>query len=716
MGIFLAALTMVTLAFRYALPVRDGDLWWHMLYGKYFLENHTLIADHTIFSWSPTTNDRIYCTWLADIFLYLMHRATGLTGLFAFRYLCLFTLIAGCFFYARRQRIATHPLTWFLCLNALLMAYTAAFLKPEIISFALMTLSAWNWWHIRSSGEKAWRSTYLFPLIMLVWVNSHGGFVFGAVFYLLIAAGELLNSWLAPKNTLPAHVRKHLAIALPLAALAVFLTPYGYHYPLQLVSVLQPSADNMNYVKKIAAYVSPFAFEDTYNLTLCADLAIALLLILFFRNFRKVEWSALLANLIFAFLYTRFFRTTFYWAPVFLFASLNLLACGPLVPDAIRYSRVVNRLLTGIILVCGCLLAGNTLYKAAIIPENYIWMGFGISEANPVEEAQYIKKYFPDARIGNTYDQGAYLLWELWPENKVFFDSRHFPYRAWSDEYFSFAAGSSIKAFTEKYPCDLWCIGLQNSTLLIGLLLSEEWKLALYGKNAAVLVRNDISLPEGVSRTSKHIYNLKNLSNALDIFKFAIHIGDFETAEKLLAAMQSGFSSSLQRKALRWTEYYLTGLKAYQVKNYGLAERKLGLISDPPDHIRFIRTNCYQYLTKRAWEQNDAVSALKFARKGLELVPDNHYSLYNAGVIGWLLEKETASASSAENKAKPPIDKGKWREPLQKFLEVAQADQDFTEFLETASAILGGRQEERPRLLIPLEPTNKKLFVEVLAK
>ena len=140
----LALIVLVTLAFRYALPVRDGDLWWHMLYGRYFLEHHTLIADHSIFSWTPTTNDTIYVTWLPDIFLYLLHKATGLPGIFAFRYLCMLVPVVGCFLYARKLKIATHPLTWLLCLLAVIMSYTAAFEKPEILSYVFMTLLAWN--------------------------------------------------------------------------------------------------------------------------------------------------------------------------------------------------------------------------------------------------------------------------------------------------------------------------------------------------------------------------------------------------------------------------------------------------------------------------------------------------------------------------------------------------------------------------------------------
>lgn len=708
----LALIVLVTLAFRYALPVRDGDLWFHMLYGKYFLEHHTLIADHTIFSWTPTTNDTIYCTWLPDIFLYLLHKAAGLPGIFAFRYLCMLVPVLGCFLYARKLKIASHPLTWLLCLLAVIMSYTAAFEKPEILSFVFMTLLAWNWWHIRSSGEDAWKNCYVFPMVMLVWVNTHGGFVFGAAFLVLIGLGELLNTWLSPQNILPLKIRKHLAIALLLAAIMPLLTPYGYRYPLQLIYDFLPTDENLNYNNKIASYRGTFFFEDSYNFSLCADLAIGLLLILYWRNFRKVEWSSLLTNLVFAFLYTKFYRTTFYWVPVFLFSSLNLLALHPLLPVGRRGLSFMSRLFPLFVITASLWLSANTLYKAVTMPELYLWMGFGISDLNPVDEAEYIKKHFPKSRIGNTYNQGAYLLWKLWPNNKVFFDARHFPYRKQSDEFFAFLEGKNIIEFTSKYPCDLWCIGLQHSSLLMGLMVSKDWKLAYYGKNAAILVRKGIKLPENAPRLNSAIFNLKNLQTAINLITFATNIGDFQTAEKLMAVTTETFTYKPQENAVRWSSYYVKGIKAYNEKKYAVAAVQLGLLGDPPDYIRFIHTNCYQFLTQKAWDDGKLVEALRFAQKSLALVPDNPYSLYNKGVISWWLEINSSDIFRM-SVTKDSLDKAPWSSYLLNFLDQSRHAPDLVEFRKTAQAILDNRQMERPlRLLIPNEPRERKLFVD----
>jgi hypothetical protein len=85
--IFLALVVLATIALRYAEPINDGDIWFHLAYGRYFLENHTLIPDHSIFSWTPAANDTIYCAWIPEIFFYLLFKAGGLQVLYALRYL-----------------------------------------------------------------------------------------------------------------------------------------------------------------------------------------------------------------------------------------------------------------------------------------------------------------------------------------------------------------------------------------------------------------------------------------------------------------------------------------------------------------------------------------------------------------------------------------------------------------------------------------------------
>jgi hypothetical protein len=548
-------ITLGTVALRYAIPIKDGDTWYHILYGKYFFENRTLIADHSIFSWTPSNTPIIYCTWLSDIFFYLYYQLAGLPGLYALRYICVYGLLGLGFIFARKVKIILQPVTWFICFMALLMSYAGINAKPEIFSFVLMSLFAWNWWSIRLLESNAWKRCYFFPLIMLVWVNSHGGFIFGMVFMATITVGELLNTRLCPNKALSSVVRKHLLISSFLTVLTMLLNPYGYTYLIQLILDCIPSGENMEGVRQFSAYQSPFDGYDQLGLVMLFKICLCCLLYLYLRNLRKIEWSELLTNVTFIFLYTFFLRTTFFWAPIFLFSSLSLLAQSPLIPS--KCPRWVSTQVTPILLLCLTIfLSGFILHKAFYTPEMGCWMGFGVAESNPVTEAEYIKKNYPTAKIGNTYNQGAYLMWELWPENTVFIDSRYFPYKSWLNEYFSMFHGTTFKdnpalfsAYINKQACDLWCIGHNLTGVSEWFFRDPQWKLAYYGKNASVFIRNDMPLPPTPSNQKSDLKTVQNLAIAIDALQWTMVIQDCDATDILLARMRqtAAFSEEGQR-------------------------------------------------------------------------------------------------------------------------------------------------------------------------
>lgn len=567
-------LTLATVAFRYAIPLKDGDIWFHILYGEYCWQNKTLIPDHTLYSWTLSTNENIYCTWLSDIFFYFYYKVSGITGLFALRYICIYSLVLSCFLFAGKLRIVSRLETWLFCLLASLMSYAGIAAKSEIFTFVFMFLTAWNWWYIRTEKNTAWKNCYLFPLIMLIWVNSHGGFVFGAVFLASIGIGEILNTWLTPSNKLSPIVRKHLLIAALLTGTSLFVTPYGLDYLSQLFWGLLPTEKNIAKFSAVTAYKSPFANNDQMGFGLLLFISIASLLFLYARNFRKIEWSSLLSNLIFIFLYTRMVRTTFYWAPIFLFSSLTLLPQNPH-PKFFSTNwlpQISPRSRSALIFLLALCVSGTIVYKAMTKPEMGCWTGFGIADSSPVNESKYIKKHFPTAKVGNTYNQGAYLMWELWPENKVFIDSRHFPYRdsQWLEAYWHFFNTNTIRSHPDKFAdyitsqdCDLWLIGHEDMVISQWFYLSPEWKLIYYGRNASLFLRKDIPFPEYQSNDEIHkgIRHIKNFIYASQTLKWTLIIQDWTTADIILNDMKERFIFPQQREKIRKLSHLVAKLQ-----------------------------------------------------------------------------------------------------------------------------------------------------------
>ena len=71
------ALLPILILLEYKVDGSDYDLWWQMAMGKYYITHHTLIMDHSIFSWTPTDPTWIYNTCLGSIAVYLFYNFMG---------------------------------------------------------------------------------------------------------------------------------------------------------------------------------------------------------------------------------------------------------------------------------------------------------------------------------------------------------------------------------------------------------------------------------------------------------------------------------------------------------------------------------------------------------------------------------------------------------------------------------------------------------------
>ncbi|MBX3168206.1 MAG: hypothetical protein KF760_12385 [Candidatus Eremiobacteraeota bacterium] len=332
-------LLVVLIGIRYAEPVGDGDLFWQMAYGKYMLAHHTLIPDHTIYSWTPADNPYIYCSWVAEISLYLMHQLGGLPLLFAFRYSMIGLTVGLLFLFARRVGWHRRAEFWLMATWFISASYVGTILKPELFSLGFMSAQAYLLFRFRLAvdrGEKFRPYLVGLVVVMAAWANTHGVFFFGLTALVVYAAGELLNLLFSPGLALKPEARLPFWLALVGCGLAAFLTPYHYHFVLQLfyeglsiVGGSQSAGDKAAY-QSLAAHLpiwKALAFHFHQYMALAVVLAGVLCVWLgFFGPARgKVDFVFLALNLWFGLIFTVYLRSTFYWPPYFLYSSLYLI-------------------------------------------------------------------------------------------------------------------------------------------------------------------------------------------------------------------------------------------------------------------------------------------------------------------------------------------------------------------------------------------------------
>ena len=166
-----AALSFWLLQFKVNL---NSDIWFHLAAGRLIWQDKAIPAADT---WSFTAAGRPWQNheWLADVFFYLWSKAFGVDSLVLWQwlvvgaaYLLLFRLI---------QRITgSYFVAWLLSMLALAVGTPFYEIRPHLWTvLAFVPLILWTWERERPSLFQA----MLLPALFLVWINLHGGAIFG---------------------------------------------------------------------------------------------------------------------------------------------------------------------------------------------------------------------------------------------------------------------------------------------------------------------------------------------------------------------------------------------------------------------------------------------------------------------------------------------------------------------------------------------------------
>jgi hypothetical protein len=261
--------------------VGDPDFWWHMATGSWII-NHGALPSHELFTY--TAYSRVWADqeWGSEVLGELIFQAGGFLS-FSLAYTAVTWV--GFWFIWRRIGMERVPA---LIAGACLVVAAAAGVevwgpRSQMISFALTCLTLyWVEGFLRDRN----RHLYLLPLVMVVWANLHGGFVYGLAVVALAAATETVLWLYAPQDR--AHPRRSLRLWAVLVACAVagLLNPITYHAYLAAIQT-QTSAVQQTF---IAEWHSP-SFHSLGEV----GLELLLLLVVFAMAFRRPRlWDALL--------------------------------------------------------------------------------------------------------------------------------------------------------------------------------------------------------------------------------------------------------------------------------------------------------------------------------------------------------------------------------------------------------------------------------------
>ncbi len=149
----------------------DGDVSWHIATGRWILQHHAIPhTDPFSFTWAGKPWMPI--EWLSEVLYASAYRLAGYSGVAALVTAALIALHAVVYLNARRWvRVALLPI---VAMDFALIPMLSA--RPHVLTWPLLAL--WTWLMLRAR-EQGRAPPLVAALLMTLWANMHGGFVFG---------------------------------------------------------------------------------------------------------------------------------------------------------------------------------------------------------------------------------------------------------------------------------------------------------------------------------------------------------------------------------------------------------------------------------------------------------------------------------------------------------------------------------------------------------
>ncbi len=223
-----AAAVLVLLHAAYG-PIRDIDLYWHLLVGQDFLRGIPVPEAARGWSFAPVPDTWVSTQWLAEILFARLEQFGGLESLLYYRVLTT-ALAMACLAFVTLMRRPVRAGVWVFALAAIQLSMVSQE-RSQQISLALLPVV--GWW-----GERLWRegrlpSGWIVLPLVVVWSNSHGGWVLLPVVLGLAGIARLLDHGIRDR----AALRSWLLAAI--CVVAAILSPSG---PVNAIAALRFSS------------------------------------------------------------------------------------------------------------------------------------------------------------------------------------------------------------------------------------------------------------------------------------------------------------------------------------------------------------------------------------------------------------------------------------------------------------------------------------------
>lgn len=475
----------------------DGDTGWHIVTGENILRTMTVpFSDPYSYTLPgiPWTSHE----WLAAVALAAVHRLAGLNGV-----VTLTALVIGLTFFFLYVHITRRGVSPLLAALLSVVAATASALhwlaRPHIFSLPLtlafiVVLDTYQ----REGRGRLW----LLPLLMVLWVNLHAGFILGLILVFMYAGGNYFLYLVSNDGREQSLGRsKALGLAASATVLATFVNPHGpaiLYFPFHLVG-------RKYIMDNVMEWLSPdFHTNTIFEVMLLSSVAVFVLskrkpslleggaaLLLTHMSLYSARYIPLLAIIVTPMVAVRAGE------------ALENLVEGAPEGGVIKRVRDRLKLISENTANTEARFSGHALVYAAAAGCVLVALNGGSFMGRQVMDYAHDKGTFPvdalrfaeengiEGRMFNNDGWGGYIIYSTYPDRKVFFDGRSDMYGVeFMKEYVKVAkAEEGYEDVLDKYEVE-WVLYNANSPICQLLAAGGGWKLVYADTTANILLKD----------------------------------------------------------------------------------------------------------------------------------------------------------------------------------------------------------------------------------
>ncbi len=466
----------------------DPDYFWHIKTGEQILL-HGSLPSADMFSHTNFERPWVLHEWLFQVVLFTIHDLLGALGIKVMTvFLGMLSLYVT---YLAVSRI-NHSRTFSALLTLAFFVPMAPFIspRPQLVSFVFFAVTMLLL--VQFKYLKRTRYLVALPAMMILWVNMHGGYIIGITLLMLFAMCEFISYW--QSDELDKAYRKQLsklALITFITILSSALNPDFISHWLYPINVMSMEASR----SFITEWRSPnfHHFLPKYNLLLI----LGFFIVYAYRQIKPDLTEVVIPVFFIAAGFVSYRHMPFAILTVMPFigiacvkgaaATLSESAVGMMYKKYITSRRQLGNTEYLLNWVLTLLIATALLLSYPIVEQSHQKERDSII---PVKATEFIIKTGLSGRMFNTYRFGGYLIYRLYPDQRVFIDGRADMYGdEFIQEYRRINYGYSGwgKAF-DKYAID-YVICTKDAPIRQLLMLRGDFRLVYDDGKNSVLVK-----------------------------------------------------------------------------------------------------------------------------------------------------------------------------------------------------------------------------------